>query len=572
MMITTKLLSSLISVRPESCPDSPALESQKICRNESFSFQLAYKITDNSTHAQAFHVSITSDLPVSLYYIGCTPVLHTDLPCLEEKTSIGLYPDILIPRPSQPKIKRVQPGYANSPRFVEDGPQPSLWAYHDSWQALWLAVNEDGEVIPAGIHMVRIDLFDNANQVFASHTLELEVLNTELPQQALMYTNWFHCDCLADYYNVPVFSQQFFEIFADYVHKAARNGMNMILLPAFTPALDTPVGGERMTVQLVKIRKDPQGYHFDFSLMKKYMDICQENGIRYFEHAHLFTQWGAAAAPKIVVSEDGAEKRLFGWDTPSDGEAYREFLRAYIPALRQFLRQEGLEEKTLFHISDEPNQANLPTYQAALEGVRDLLKGCMVGDALSEYEYYEKGIVQTPIVALFRIQDFLGRCDNLWAYYIGSGLDLRERSSNRLIQISRQRNRMLGTQLYYHKIKGFLHWGYNYYYGELSQGIYEPALNPCGGFPGAATSFFVYPARDGTAYQSVRQKIFSEGLQDQRALELLEKLAGRAECEKLLQQFYGDVSFTHAPDSPETMLEFRQAVMAAIQENLSPTK
>ena len=180
--------------------------------------------------------------------------------------------------------------------------------------------------------------------------------------------------------------------------------------------------------------------------------------------------------------------------------------------------------------------------------------------------------MQTPIVALFRIQDFLGRCDNLWAYYIGSGLDLRERSSNRLIQISRQRNRMLGTQLYYHKIKGFLHWGYNYYYGELSQGIYEPALNPCGGFPGAATSFFVYPARDGTAYQSVRQKIFSEGLQDQRALELLEKLAGRAECEKLLQQFYGDVSFTHAPDSPETMLEFRQAVMAAIQENLSPTK
>ena len=65
--------------------------------------------------------------------------------------------------------------------------------------------------------------------------------------------------------------------------------MNTVLLPAFTPPLDTPVGKERPTAQLVGVTLKNGGYSFDFSLMERYIRIMLKCGIKYFEHSHLFT-------------------------------------------------------------------------------------------------------------------------------------------------------------------------------------------------------------------------------------------------------------------------------------------
>lgn len=74
---------------------------------------------------------------------------------------------------------------------------------------------------------------------------------------------------------------------------AVDNGINMNLTPIFTPPLDTEIGSERPTVQLVGISKDESGYTFDFEKLKKWINMALECGIEYFEMAHLFSQWGA---------------------------------------------------------------------------------------------------------------------------------------------------------------------------------------------------------------------------------------------------------------------------------------
>ena len=108
----------------------------------------------------------------------------------------------------------------------------------------------------------------------------------------------------------------------------------MILTPQFTPPLDTAVGKERTTVQLVKVEKTADSYAFDFTDLERWIVMCKKNGIRYFEMSHLFSQWGAVAAPKIVGMVDGAEQVLFGWDTPAAGGEYEKFLRIYLPQLK----------------------------------------------------------------------------------------------------------------------------------------------------------------------------------------------------------------------------------------------
>ena len=105
----------------------------------------------------------------------------------------------------------------------------------------------------------------------------------------------------------------------------------MLLTPVFTPPLDTAVGGERTTIQLVDIRVDNGRYSFGFEKLERWVEMCRECGIRYFEIAHLYTQWGALHCPKIMATVDGEYRRIFGWDADATGDAYRAFLGAFLP-------------------------------------------------------------------------------------------------------------------------------------------------------------------------------------------------------------------------------------------------
>ena len=114
--------------------------------------------------------------------------------------------------------------------------------------------------------------------------------------------------------------------------------------------------------------------------------------------------------------------------------------------------------------------------------------------------------------------------------------------------------------------KGFLHWGYNYYYDVLSHGLFNPLNDPCGygGLPG--TSFIVYPSPDGKAIVSARMKVFYEGLNDYRALKLLESKIGKEQTEKAVLNFFGEMNFRTCPDNSK-LIEFRNLLCRLINEN-----
>lgn len=568
-MIQTELYSDLMLITPEQGTAAQPLRQYTICKNEPFSFQMAYKLVPDAgskIEEQHFFVRVTTQLDINFYHVGCVFVPHS-FSKIQPALPAGMYPDILYPKKTNaPVVKQTVRGGAGY-RYIEIGETHSLAAYNDTWGQLWFTVNEDGGQMPAGNHTVIIQLFNTVNEMVGQSQLALEVLDVELPEQRLYYTNWFHNDCLADFYGLEVFSEDYFAVMKDFLATAVKNGMNMVLLPGFTPPLDTAIGEERMTVQLVGVKREQGRYSFDFSLMKRYIDVAKEAGIRYFEHSHFFTQWGAAHAPKIVGQVDGKCKRIFGWDTDASGEEYVGFLRAYIPQLLAFLRAEGLDKTTLFHVSDEPREEHLGTYEKAAAAVKDLLQGYTVGDALSDYRFYESGLVSTPIVSTDKAMDFVGECDDLWLYYTGN--ECFDGLANRMIHVPRERNRSLGYMLYYYNVKGFLHWGYNYYYGRLAHGLYDPAGHPCCGFPNAGTSYSVYPGRNRKPLQSIHQKIFTDGLTDIRALQLLESLADREICEKLIEDHMGVPNFFNTPQTPEEMIAFRQAVNNKIRQYLA---
>lgn len=561
--IKTVVLSSLYKVFPEIDPQGSEKTTFSAMKNEPLSFQVAYKFMATTVPSMAFFARIESDLPITIYDEGFVPVLDADKPNLQDKYRTGLFADMLIPKKVNPKIE-----VGNYPwrgyYFEKDDIQ--LHASKDSWKALWLTINEDGKPIKAGIHTIKVKLYSrDDNKLVGECSVSVNIIDAKLPKQKLLYTNWFFCDCIADIYKVEVFSERFWQIFRSFASMAAKNGMNMILTPCFTPALDTAIDRERMTVQLVKVTVKDNKYEFDFSMLKRFIDESLKCGITHFEHAHFFTQWGALHAPKIIASVNGKEKQIFGWKTTSWGKKYTEFLHAYIPALLDFLKSQGIDKKFLFHISDEPSPRMKADYLKAKGAIGNLLDGYLVGDALSNYEFYADGTVTTPIVATDHVSSFYGKCPNLWCYYTGD--QCHQGYSNRKITNSSERNRMLGVHMYTHKIKGFLHWGYNYYYDSLSYGLFNPQTCPTLYLgSGGGTSFFVYPALDGSAIQSIRQKVFYEAINDMRAFELYEKLKGRKAAMSLIEKHYGEVTFATGAESQEKLLGLREELNSAIIE------
>jgi hypothetical protein len=379
----------------------------------------------------------------------------------------------------------------------------------------------------------------------------LDVLGEEIPPQTLVHTQWFHCDCLASYYRVEPLSEDHWKIIEAFMTPmAGRYGINAILTPVFTPPLDTAFGSERPTVQLVDI--DVTGndaYTFGFGKLERWCGLCKKHGIGYLEIAHFFSQWGARSAPKIVARENGAWKKIFGWDVPSGSPKYRKFLEQFIPALRKACEKYGFDkDHTIFHISDEPHgKAQIADYKNAKAQIADLVKGSLIIDALSDFNFYREGVVEHPVPANDAIAPFLeADIPGLWVYYcVGQSY----RVPNRFIALPSPRSRAMGVLMYLYNIAGFLQWGYNFYYSELSRTLINPFFKTGGlkNWP-AGDPFLVYPGDDRKPLSSIRGEVHRESLEDMRILSLVEARAGREAALKIIREdFPGELNFDNYP-------------------------
>ena len=425
----------------------------------------------------------------------------------------------------------------------------------------WCSILVQGIAPRIGICPIHVGLYDRGNQnLLAKRHLTLRCSSVSLPYQTLRYTRWFHCDSLADYYRVSVFGEEHWHIMENFLHSAASQGMNMVLTPIHTPPLDTEIGEERTTVQLVKIFYKNKFWSFDFSLLDRWVEMCHRVGIHYFEMAHLFTQWGASAAPKIVVETEKGEKRFFGWDTPSDGEDYQNFLQHYLPALTSHLTSLGIAKFCYFHISDEPSEQHLSRYMALKNFVSPLLNGFHIMDALSDVELFRQGAVNYPIPSNDVADEFLQEnVPERWTYYCCAQ---KVNVSNSFIAMPGERTRILGIQLYRMGIQGFLQWGLNYYYTEHTGRLVNPFLCTDGdGSWQAGDPFNLYPGSDGNPIESLRSRLMASALSDLSALEALENRIGRkAVCDMLDSEAGKPITFRDYPHKEEFILRIRRIV------------
>ena len=549
-MLLAKQISSLHKVRV--CDDLNMNEITKgtMLRGERFSYQISLK-------SDAYAIgNIRIESPLS-EYIRIYQVEQSvmDAPVIDKveepgyiTTEPGLMPDLLVP--------------------IENN---SLFSVNVTGKTLWLEVNLPNDMA-AGEYEINFayETFDFAEPdttraVAATKTMTIEVLPLTKKEQSLIYTRWFYADCIADYHNVPIYSDEHFDLIEAYMREAVDVGINMMLVPIHTPPLDTAIGTERPCVQLVDIKKVGDEYIFGFEKLHRFIDICKRAGIRYYEMAHMFSQWGAKRAANIMVEENGVKSYMFGWHVASTDTAYTDFLKQYVSAISRELELLGIAENSYFHISDEPSIDRIDAYRTAVEAIRPFIRNCHTFDALSSKEFYEQGLVECPVTIVSHIHEFLPlNVPDQWVYYC---CEPQKTYTNSFMAMPSSRTRILGILIYKYDIKGFLHWGFNFYNSVVSYYKINPYVTTSSdGHHPSGDSFIVYPAKKG-AYPSIRGKVTYEAIGDLDLCRTLEEYIGRDEVVKMIDKFADmDLRFDSYPLDSDFLPQLRTAMVEKIKE------
>ncbi|WP_216396026.1 DUF4091 domain-containing protein [Arcanobacterium phocae] len=385
---------------------------------------------------------------------------------------------------------------------------------HQGWNSVWVSVDNPGSHIEVTV----------GETVLLA--IEVTTIPATVPEPDIVNTRWFHCDSLAHAAHVPVWSEEHWQVIENQMIAARRMHINCLLMPLWTPPLDTAPGKRRMPTQLLDITRTETGeYVFDTVRAVRWLGLLKKHGFSAIEIPHIFTQWGAKACAQFYIGYRQEIQPAFGWDTPATAPEYRAFLEQLIPFVRSFLSEHMDPDLLYFHISDEPAEDNVDTYVAARAQVLDLLEGCRVIDALSDVAYHE--LVDTAVVATDAIDKFRASgIEPEWVYYC---VCQETKLANQYIAQRPNRHRYLGFQLYKSGARGFLQWGYNFYNTQLSTGYVDPFWeNDAGGGFISGDAFIVYPALDGEVWESLRHRMVGAGFQDLAVCQFAETLMGRA--------------------------------------------
>jgi len=555
-MFKTKIVSSLEKAFvDQSIEDFKPLTRISALKGETLSVQLLYTYENDDVEFYRAYAIPKLEGPLAKYaklhsvqsVPVVKPVTYNAVDDNYLRTAPGLYPDLLTPL-----------NYGG--KFV---------IMRGLLESLWIEIDIPKDAPEVGEGELKITLTNEKDEALISEeSLTVDLIDAVLPDQTLLLTQWFHCDCLAQYYGVEVWSQRHWEIIENFARVARKNGINLLLTPVFTPPLDTKIGGERLTTQLVGIKKTGNRYTYSFKLLDRWIEMCNRVGIEYLEISHLFSQWGATHAPKIMATVDGEYKRIFGWETDAHGEEYKSFLRSFLKAFLKHMKNRGDDKRCYFHISDEPNEAQLEDYKKSKRIVEGLLKDYVIMDALSSYQFYKRGVVKTPIPANNHIAPFIeGGVKNLWTYYCcGQCVKV----SNRLMAMPSWRNRSIGMQMFKYDIVGFLQWGYNFYNNCSSVNAINPFYDASGEkWVPAGDTYSVYPAQDGTALESLRILVFKEGLMDMQAMQLCASLYSKEEVVAEIEKVFGkSITFDTCAYSAAEMLAVREKVNEMIKSRI----
>lgn len=501
---------SLKRIFPNTEPGSAAELPLTSARNAQLSFQLAFRnLRDSSIRVRAA-VEAPEGWSVRVRRVGYVPIhsFDTDVP-IDELDGVGHLP-----------------GMAPDPLF----PEETAHIGPSSNGAFWITLRIPADAKVGDNKLVaKLTIEDEFRfpqwMGIAPQSVELPI-NVDVrplvlePRKNFPVTHWISADSIWEYYKTEPFSERFWELADAYVADLTAHNLNVVYSPIFNARheiLERPA-------QLLKVRRvgDDQ-YEFDFSDVRRWIQMAKKNNAEYLEWTHFFTPAPTSGKhPQRIFERWGNEKigkMLWAPEILATSDTYRRFLEQFLPQFKQVLEEEGVLEQSLFHCADEPDgDVQMNDYRQSREMLRELAPWIKVMDAMSEPRFATERLSDVPIPSIVTAHHFVEADCPAWVYFCCGP---RGRYLQRFHDTPLPKLRMAGWLFYKLKAQGFLHWGHNYWFVFCTGNVINPFLDAAtGAWPGMphGDAFVVYPGDNGPI-DSIRWEVFAESLQDYAMLQ-----------------------------------------------------
>ncbi len=393
----------------------------------------------------------------------------------------------------------------------------------DEWtQPLWVSVTVP-EGTPAGEYKGTITI-ELATQNGQRHHFEVPLAVSVWPftlpgEFHLHHTEWFSPQILADYYHVEPWSDQHWDWLAKVAADMAKHKQDMVLTP-----FDT----------LVKMRKTKSGrFSFDFSLLNRWLKIFKDAGVTWIEGGHVAGRGGGWESDIVFrrFPVYGASGRPLKTSRAHLSEEESEgYLGQLLRAVHAHLRRRGWEKRFVQHIADEPVPANEASWLRCTDRVREWLPGVPIIDAVMSPGLVGAVDWRVPQIQHTGPDSPRSPKEELWSYVC---LAPQGQYPNRFLDYPSIRNRIIYWLSWSLDLKGFLHWGYNWWvtWQGVPVGVpVSPWLDATGAsiycadrtpLP-AGDPHIVYPGKSSIC-SSIRWEGIRKGFEDFEYLYLLEQ-------------------------------------------------
>lgn len=279
-------------------------------------------------------------------------------------------------------------------------------------------------------------------------------------------------------------------------------------------------------------------YTFDFSRFDHEVEIYESLGaLTLIEGGHLAWRSGNWQSDFYVETpipdDDGSrslpagvcpqkvENGLRFVKLPLSDERAKNFLRQFLPALKEHLRQKGWLDKYVQHIGDEPIESNAESYVDICHFVHEHMDSVRLIDAVMTSKELEGSVdISVPILStLHRDWDFYQEKkkegEEIWFYVCTNP---RGNYANRFIELPLLQVRYLHWINFKYDLPGFLHWGLNFWDGP--DALNSSASRDRGKLP-AGDHCVVYPGYR-KLYTSIRFETERDGIDDYQLLRMLQ--------------------------------------------------
>lgn len=540
------LETTLKRVYPTSAPGDSTRLDMLAARNEKVSFQACFRNGKTNSALVRCEVVGADGWKARVRRVGFVPMDHLDtyVP-KEEIEGIGFIP-----------------GLCPDPLY----PEPTVHVGPESCGVFWISL-EIPEGIEPGIHELRVRLTLEKEYAYTDFVAS-EPWSVELPvsvdvrplvvrrREGFPVTKWLSADSIWEWYRIEPCGDRFWQLAEAYIRNLVEHGVDVV----YTPLLNMRHEILERPAQLLKVRRTaPDRYEFDFDDVRRWVRIALAAGANHVEWPHFFTPAPTSARhPQRIFERDaeGIGEMLWPPEIAATSDTYRKFLEQFIPAFKAFLEEEKVLDRSLFHCADEPDgDVQMADYRKARALLAELAPWMKVMDAMSDPRFATERLSDMPIPSIATAPAFEAAGCPAWAYFCCGP---RDRFVQRLLDTPLAKIRMTGWLFYKLRAKGFLHWGYNYWFVFCTSRIGDPFRDASvGAWPGMpyGDAFVVYPGADGPL-DSIRWEVFAESLQDYALLQS----AGIGPDDPLLAPIEDYASF---PKSAEWLAEARKRILSA---------